>query len=33
MKILRIKLTEHLKDVFPTYIANFKKFKHVVVEI
>jgi len=28
IKILRIKLTEHL-----TYIANIKKFKHVVVEI
>ena len=33
IKIFRIKLTEHLKDVFPTYIANIKKFKHVVIEI
>ena len=33
IKIFRIKLTEHLKDVFLTYIANIKKFKHVVIEI
>jgi len=33
IKILRIKHTEHLKDVLPTYIANIKKFKHVVNEI
>ena len=33
IKIFRIKLTEHLMDVFPTYIANIKKFKHVVIEI
>ena len=32
-KILKIKLTEHLKDVFPTYIANIKILEHVVIEI
>jgi len=33
IKILRIKLKEHLKDEFPTYIANIKKFYHAVIEI
>jgi len=33
IKIFRINLTEHLKDAFPTYIANIKTFQHVVIEI
>jgi len=33
IKIFNINLTEHLKDVFPTYIANIETFKHVVIEI
>ena len=27
------KSTEHLKDVFPTYITNIRKCKHVVIEL
>jgi len=33
IKVFRFNLTEHLKDAFPTYIANIKTFKHVVIEI
>jgi len=33
INIFKIKLTEHLKDVFSTYIADIRKFKQVVIEI
>jgi len=33
IKIFKKMLAEHLKDAFPTYMANIKTSKHAVIEI